>query len=187
MTGGGAPSGARPDWLHSAVVEALLPSGQGVRLERPSLRHLIRYGVLPPHLLEAAVSAADPEWLTEPEQADERQARVGEYLSTLVAWALRETCDPDGEWQPVRVRPEDVPGIDRMDRDALEDLVLRVRTPAEVTATSRDRLGLSAEDEPDEEVAIPGWADFRGQPGGAAAGDDGEPLGADPEPVAAAG
>ena len=107
-------------------------------------------------------------------------------MATLVATSIRAVKDGD-EWVPVTMDPTTVPDVDQDDQDALEDIVLRDRTPAEVTARSRRLLGLP--DVPDdEEVSVTALEDFRGQLGGAAGGADGEPLGDTAEqPVGAGG
>jgi hypothetical protein len=173
-------------WLQSGIVEVLLPSGAQVRLVRPSLRHLIRYGILPSRLHEPALRAADKDWLTEAGHQDERQVLIGEFMSFLVATSIRAVRDGD-EWVPVRMDPDAVPDVDQADLDALEDIVLRDRTPAEVTARSRRLLGLPPDDEPDEEVSVSALEDFRGEPGGAEGGADSEPVGAAPLPDAGTG
>lgn len=107
-------------------------------------------------------------------------------MSFLVATSIRAVLQ-DGGWVPVRMDPDAVPDVDQADLDALEDIVLRDRTPAEVTARSRILLGLPPEDEPDEEVSVPALEDFRGEPGGAESGADGQPVGDTPESDAGAG
>ncbi len=170
------------DSIAHGAVECLLPSGWRVRVVLPSLRHLVRHGILPTHLHEAALKGADPAWLSEPEHREERQARVGEYVSFLVAHSLRESCAPDGEWRAESLTAADVLGMDELDLDLLEDLVLRERTADEVTARSRILRGESPDEA--EEVGTLAWDEFRVEPRSAESGEDSESM--DDAPVAAA-
>ena len=58
---------------------------------------------------------------------------------------------------------------------ALENLVLRLVSPEELTAASRSILGLP--DEGEATAGIAEWAGFRGEPGGGEGDPDGEALG----------
>lgn len=107
-------------------------------------------------------------------------------MATLVGTAVRQVREGD-EWVAVTLSPETVPDIDQDDLDALEDVILRDRTAAQVTARSRILLGLPLEDAEDEEVSVPALADFRGEFGGAASGEDGRTMEPAPEPDAGAG
>lgn len=157
----------------------------------PSLRHLIRHGLLPTELHEPAIRGSDTSWLTEEGQQEERQALVGRYLDWLISWAIREVR-VDDEWVSARIAPETVAGMAVDDRDLLEDVILRDKTPAEASAASRafriiERLDVPDAPADDGEVAIPGWSEFRGRGRGPAAGDDGEGVADEAERPAGAG
>lgn len=151
----------------------------------------MRDGVLPEHLLEAVANLGEPGWFTSdddgqplaPEVKDERAARLGEVQALLIASAIRAwRRDVLAEWVEVSLAPEDVLGIDELDYDRLEDLVMRRYSPEYITASSRATLGFPAEEVPSAE-----WDDFRGEPGGAAPGADSEPLAPAPERAPARG
>lgn len=172
------------------LTEVLLPTGASVRGHLPTLGTLIRRDLLPRDLLDTALRAADPAWLTVARalDPDDGAAKARAYLGVLVAAFPRQRCEPDGEWMPWRLTPENLTddSVDELEIDALENLVLRLITPAELTAASRALLGMSADDAPE----VPGIAElagFRGESGSGAAGPDGEGVGDEPVPAAAAG
>lgn len=173
----------------STLTEVLLPSGARVRGHLPTLGTLLRRDLLPKELLGVALKAANPAWLQVARAVSEDDGeQASRYLAILTASFPRERWTGPGEddWEQWRITPEDLTSdaLDEMDVDALENLVIRVVTPEEQSGISREILGLSRPDS-DEEVpsGIPGWAEFRGQPGGGAPGEDGGDV-VDP-PVAA--
>jgi hypothetical protein len=163
-----------------------------VRVVLPSLAHLMRHGILPTRLRDAALQGHDPKWVAEPEYQAERESRVGEYLTWLVSYSVREV-QVDGEWVRAHLSPETVVDMDELDRDRLEEVALRDLTPTQATIASiawRRSQGLPVPEEPEDdgEVSIRGWAAFRQRGRDPGAGDDGQPVGRAPEqPVGAGG
>jgi hypothetical protein len=183
-------TGPASGWLTSGLFEVELPSGWRVRGRLPTAHDLATRGLLPDRLLEAALRGADPKWLLgedlTAEQRQERYRRRVEYLRFLVARSIREVCQ-DGEWRPVEFEAlvdalgnaERPPTIDDLDVDALEDVVLRIRTPQQVTDVARAIRGEQPAGE--AEVAIADLEPFRGGAGRAAPDTDDAPLGNSPE------
>lgn len=132
------------------------------------LHTLARADLLPTHLAEVALRGADPKWLAEPEHREERAAKAREYMDVLIAAFPRQVCAPGSEeWAPVTMTTADIATMHQGDVDALEDLVLRIRTPEQVNG----------------EVDTPA-ATFRRKRGRAARGADRETMADTPEPAA---
>lgn len=170
------------------LTEVMLPTGARVRGHLPTLGTLLRRDLLPTELLGVALKSADPAWLTiarafDPEEGQKARA----YLGVLVAAFPRQRCEPDGEWRPWTLTAANITddSVDELELDALENLVLRLVSPEELTAASRTLLGMDA-DEP-EVTGISGLADFRGEPGGGTPDPDGEGVGHAAVVAAAAG
>ena len=171
----------------SSLTEVTLPSGARVRGHLPTLGTLLRRNLLPRDLLAIALKAANPAWLTASRALDPDgdAAKAQGYLAVLVAAFPRERCEAGSDdWQPWRITPENLTddSIDELDIDALENVVLRLVSPEEMTAAS-----LSLLDDGEVPAGLAGWEEFRGEPGGREAGPDGEPLGDPAEPAVAAG
>lgn len=170
--------------------EVLLPTGARVRGHLPTLGTLLRRDLLPRHLLSVALKAANPAWLTASRALDEDTGRQAqEYLAVLVAAFPRERAEVGSdEWRPWTLTPESLTddSVDELEIDALENVVLRLVSPDELTAASRALLGMP--EEPGEATAgIAAWAGFRGERDSGPADPDGEPLEPDPVVPAAAG
>lgn len=170
------------------LTEVMLPTGASVRGHLPTLGTLLRRDLLPRDLLDVALKAADPAWLTiarafDPDEGKKARA----YLGVLVAAFPRQRCEPGGEWAPWTLTAESMTddSVDELELDALENLVLRIVSPEELTAASRALLGMPA-DEP-EVPGIAGLAEFRGEPVGGAPDADGEGVEHDPVALVAAG
>ena len=148
------------------------------------LHSLVQRGTIPRALLDVALQKAPPELLTaDPDQPP--GAAMREFTDLLIVAFPRSILAPGAsEWEDVSMTLADMDTTDPRDIDAIEDLVLRLRTPEQVTAHSRKTLGLPDEPDHGEEVAVPDLAEFRGEHAGPPGGDDGEAV-ADP-PVAAA-
>lgn len=175
-------------WSVADLTEVMLPTGASVRGHLPTLGTLLRRDLLPRDLLDVALRAADPAWLTIARAIDPDEGKKARaYLGVLVAAFPRQRCEPGGEWQPWRLTAENTTddSVDELELDALENLVLRLVSPEELTAASRTLLGLDA-DEP-EVTGIAELAGFRGDDGSGPAGGDGEALGDPPLAAAAAG
>lgn len=174
-------------WLTSGIVEVLLPSGWRVRGVLPMLRTLARMDLITPALLEVATRGLDREWLKEAAQDPERRAAIRGYMDALVSSFPREALPAGGsEWLPVTLTPADMATIDQRDLDLLEDVALRIVTPAEASRRAAILLGLPVDDD-GQEVGVEALAPFRGVGDGASGGDDGEDVGDSTEPDAGAG
>lgn len=171
---------------HGGLTEVLLPSGARVRGHLPTLGTLLRRDLLPRDLVAVAMKAANPAWLQVARAVDpEEGAAAARYLAVLTAAFPRERWvgpDEDG-WEPWRLTPADLvaDAVDESDVDAMENLVLRLMTPDELTLTSREILGITTSDDGEVPAGIPGWEGFRGESRRGAAGDDGEGMGTAPE------
>lgn len=177
----------------AALTEVTLPSGSRVRGHLPTLGTLLRRNLLPRDLLSVAMKAANPAWLQAARAVDPNEgADAARYLAVLVAAFPRHRWVGPGpdDWEPWRITPDDLleDAVDEADIDAMENLVLRMMTPDQVSAASRVILGLDTEAAAaaGEEVpaAIADWEPFRGEPVGAARGADGGALGHATQPAA---
>ena len=122
-------------WTTAGLVEVTLPSGYRVKGVLPMLHTLLRADLLPTHLLEVALRGADPKWLAESTTDEDRAAKVREYMDVMIASFPRYVQAPDSEeWEPVTVKPENLPDMPQDDVDALEDIVFRLRTPEQLNA-----------------------------------------------------
>jgi hypothetical protein len=150
------------------------------------LRTLAQRDLLTPRIVEVALRLADPKWLADlpaddAETRRERQAQTREYIDALIATFIREQRAPDSDaWEPLDVDPADIAtgAIDEADLDALEDLVLRLRTADEITAASLD-VPLDQDAEVGAEALREFRRDGRSAPDGADSGalvDPPEPL-----------
>ena len=139
-------------WLTAGVKEVLLPSGYRLRGVIQSGRSLARRGKLPAHLFEAAEHLGDREWSEDPEH----RALVLEYVRLLIASFPRESMAPGSDtWKSMTMTPDDIETMDDLDVDLLEDLVLHLKTPEEVTVASEKILKLEAEEAGDEQLPNP--------------------------------
>ncbi len=183
--------------FRSGLTEVELPAADGlihVRGILPTLGGLIRRDLVPTHLRDIAIRSAKPEWLSEVTATPEGAEQAREFVALVVATFVRERWvesagDEPGAWEPVTVTPADLDAGAFTDEalDLLQDLVLRIRTARQVSAIARLLRGMQIADVEPEEVpaAILAWETFRGQPGSAPAGPDGEPLAEQTESVAA--
>ena len=162
-------------FAHAGLTDVLLPSGYRVRGVIPDLYRLAQLGLLDGRVLAAATRLADEAWLDTSTPA-EQERDIRAYVDAMIAAAAREALDPGadpatGEWKPTGLTAANLDGLDPRDRALLEDLVLHVRTAAEVSALSEQVIwGI----EPTKEAGeLDRLAGFRGEPRGAAPGDDG--------------
>ena len=133
---------AGASWQTAGIREVLLPSGWRVKGVLPSAQSLARRDKLPSHLFEAAAHLGDREWSKEPEH----RALLVEFIMLLMTSFPRETMAPDSDtWAPATMTPEDVATMEDLDVDLLEDLVLRLKTPDQVTAASEEIIRRKAE------------------------------------------
>lgn len=187
-------------WGSTALVPVELPSGMKALLKLPDVNELILREALPGDLRELAMQYAQsgieisklsgPDLKRFVQFTYELIARMVRYMATpdSEAWdAFRKTgADPFTEgWQPVVLTAAEIAEMDihQPDLDALGKIAGRLNTPNEVTAISRFDRGLITDVEREAAVAgvEPGaktgdFATFRGEPGGADGGPDGEDV-----------
>jgi hypothetical protein len=131
------------------------------------------------------MKAANPAWLQVARAVDPGEgAAAARYLAVLTAAFPRERWvgPEEDDWESMLLTPDDLvsDAVDEGDIDAMENLVLRLMSPDEVSQASRALLGLPHADG-EVPAGIAGWEDFRGEPGRRAAGGDGEGLEPAPE------
>ena len=162
-------------FANAGLTTVLLPSGYRGRGVVPGLGILAERGLLDIRVRQAALRLAKPEWLAEPEAAQERDLRA--YVDALVAGFPREAQDPGpgGDWKPVVLGIPDLDRIDQRDRGLLESLVMHVLTADEVTARAEAALAIRDPEEVPSELDR--LAEFRDGSGGPAGGQDGASLG----------
>jgi hypothetical protein len=189
------PKNALAAWGRSALRPVVLPSGMKALVKLPDPGELIRNDALPQDLRAMAAKYAStgveisdlkgPEIMTFLNLTYELIARAVKYLATSdsAAWDafLRDGGDPSAEgWEPVTLAAAFFAGeadVDQADVEALAQIVGRSVTPNEVTNRSRQDLGLNADPlDPEDGGRVSDFAGFRGKPGGAERGADGEDV-----------
>lgn len=165
-------------WAHGGLVECDLPSGLRVRGKLASVQDLILARIVPQELLAKAMALQGK--AVEEFDEGERVTWI-EWQRVQAAAFVREAWNADTEaWEPAVVTPTMLAnGVPPEDVDALEDIVLRRRTPAQVTAGTRFLAGEIDEAElrrvMQEEAGgtVNAWSAFRRDAGGAAVRPDG--------------
>lgn len=155
MIDGRSPTGDLTANLWNAGLVAVdLPSGIRIRGVLPGIPELARHGLIPQDLRAAALHFADPAWMRaegeSPEEAAKRQLEWRRLVRLQVA-RFPQDIEVDGEWKPLgltleqrieRIGTPEHPGtMDTLDVDVLEDLVLRYRTPDQISRRSRVMRG----------------------------------------------
>lgn len=196
----------------AAAETTMMPSGTEMQIELPSVAGLLSRGVLPPALRQIALRFTTDEGVVKAQLDEAEAARMDELERVMICDAVHAIRPPGfTDWTPIRFRPEELTPENRrlaeIDYEALQQLVLRLRTPRQVDAMSRlaqaiaelraarDRGVTGEELEPlierhtqqTEEAAriveaervntLAGWASFRGLGRGAHAGRPGADLG----------
>jgi hypothetical protein len=152
----------RSGFATAGQATVLLPSGYRVRGVIPGLDILAARGLLDARVLAAAMRLNDRGQLdTQPfTPKDEKDLQA--YTDALVAGFPVEALDPGdetGEWKPTSLTIENVRTMDQRDRALLEDLVLHLKTPDEVTAAAQRALdAVDSEEGPSE---LDRMAEFR--------------------------
>ena len=183
--------------LQAGQTEFLLPSGFRVRGVMPSPTEVIRRKLIPWQLRRAINSIGTGRKMSE--LSEDEHANLVEGRRYQAAALIKELQAPGSdEWEPVSFSIEELATLPPDDLEALDDLIMGIRTAEMITADSEVRLGLrdkeSAERVAAEEAGdtVDGWADFRGERSGAGAGGaggalgdeaDGAAAGADPQPA----
>lgn len=191
-------------WERSASELVMLPGGMEVRVELPLVMEMVRSGALPSGLRALALKFASDVGVEPDELGGEDAAHWDELVGLLVARSVKavrpvkaegppdEQCSCGG-WHtdeppvPYRLDPEiltaEPPRLPRVDVVALQDMVLRVRTPKQVDAISRVAHGQmdpgTAADivRAERGATLEGWSSFRALRAGTAAGAQRQDLG----------
>jgi hypothetical protein len=153
-------------WAKGGLEEVVLPSGFKIRGKLPLTQDLILAKVVDQSLVAAALALDDKEPATFTD--DERSLWV-EWQRVLAANFIREAWDPKTRrWEEAKVTPAMLAnGVPPDDVDALEDLVLRRRTPSMVTAHARFMANQIDADElkrvmsKEASGTIAAWSSFR--------------------------
>lgn len=180
----------KEQWAAAGRTTLLLPSGFRVRGVLPSPTEVIRRKLVPWQLRQAVQSMGGKKMsqLTEDQHAELVEARRWQASAFVQQIALPGSEGEDG-WEDVHLSVEDLGNLPPDDIEALDDLIMGVKTADMITAESEVRLGLrdkeSAERVAQEEAGdtVDGWAEFRGgerRTGDSAAGGAVEPEAVEP-------
>ena len=129
-------------WIAAGTEPVLLPSGVAVLWEPTTVAQLMVRGILPGYLRSMALQFAG-DGVDYSKLPPDDQGRFRELCAMTIIESVRGAAMlGDPEFQiPFRLTPEQVndenPRMPRPDLEALQHLVLHLRTPGEVTATSR--------------------------------------------------
>jgi hypothetical protein len=174
-------------WAKGGLVEVILPSGLKIKGKLPLLQDMAVNGLADGTLISSVVALGDREASTYDEE--ERNTWV-KWQRVQAAAYIREAFNPDtGEWEPAMVTPEMLAGSPPEDIDALEDIVLRRRTPGQVTAMSRFMADEISEPElktilrEEATGSVTAWSTFRQKPGSPAAGEGSQDVGDQAKPT----
>lgn len=128
---------ARERLLSAGYEEVTLPSGFRVRGVRPTSRDLLLANLLPAEL-SARVLSAESKGSGAQLTAEERAATIEAQRIEAAAFVRQVWDDEAGAWEDTRLTAADLngAGMDPADVDALEDIVLYRRTPAQITAST---------------------------------------------------
>jgi hypothetical protein len=116
---------------------------------------------------------------------DEELSELIEFTAHLVCMTLVEVWDEDkSKWDAISLTVDELRGLQLPEEDltALQAIATRVRAPKQIDAASRAAHGLielaQAQKVQREEAAgtVDAYVPFRGKPGGAGDGPDGEHL-----------
>lgn len=133
-------------WRDAGLRQVTLPSLTRMKIRIPAADMLVRSGAMPQDLRDVAIKFATSGISLEeldPEQIDQ----FLQLKNVLIASAVRELYTGDADftdripnddpaWMPISIRAEDLDGseIDGDDLGALAAIVMRQRTPNQVTA-----------------------------------------------------
>ncbi len=128
-------------WMAAGTITVMLPSEMQVKVEETSVPQLMVRGVFPSYLRSMADQfmgdGVDPSKLDAGETA-----KWKEMVALLARHMVREVALPGSDdFAPYMLTPEQVndddPRMPRVDLEALQHMVLHLRSPREVDATSR--------------------------------------------------
>lgn len=175
---------ARDRLVSAGLATVILPSGVAVRGRLPTTEDLYVRDLVPEDLLSIVGRFAMGATLKDIPEPD--RPLWYRYLRLLVAAFIRAVRDEQGEWVPVSIRLEDTFTMDERDVDELEYIVLRLKTPDQVSALWRAEHGELTKEEAlaiisaEAPKTMSGWATFRHLVAGLDPGQDG----ADVQPAA---
>lgn len=190
-------------WMNAGLRQVTLPTGTRMKLRIPAAEQLIRHNVMPQDLRELAVKFASTGLVIEELTPDDLEQFL-KMKQVLVAWSIREiyagdapitekVADDDPAWQPIEISADEIDAaeIDADDLGALTSIVLRQRTPNEVTAVVWADIGklergsldeqLRSLEAEDEGETVGRFRDVRADERGADARADGGDVGLPPE------
>lgn len=133
---------ARDRWAVAGYEEVTLPSGFRVRGVRPTSRDLLLHDLLPGDLTALVMSAEAKGRANAPLDPEERSATIAAQRIEAAAFVRQVWDEETGAWEDVTLKASDLNdgGFDPRDVDALEDIVLFRRTPAQITASTQAAL-----------------------------------------------
>jgi len=128
-------------WMKAGTETVMLPSGVQVRWEPTHVTELMLRGIMPGYLRSMALQFAG-DGVTPSEMKGEDESNWKELVSLLIIEGVREVAMPESdEFEAIRLTPAQVndadPRMPRVDLETLQHLVLHLRSPLEVNATSR--------------------------------------------------
>jgi hypothetical protein len=156
----------RHQFANAGLREVALPSGALVRGVLPTVEALYLRDLVPAELIGVVTKFAMPGFSSDDLPEEERPLWF-RFTRLQVAAFLREIRDADGNWQPLNVSIDDTFTMDQRDVDELEYIVLRYKTPRQVSAFWQAQRGEITKEEAnaiiEAEMAdtIGGWATFR--------------------------
>lgn len=174
------PAAVLRAWADDAH-DVTLPTGRRVKVRLPGPDVLVRHGQMPKELrglvLRLFTGVIDAR-----QMSDAQLDNVLTMRLFMAADSVRAIYDePNDAWLEVALDAETLRklGLPGEDLTALELMAIRARTPQQITADSRARLGLANVGDAlrriDEEAGatVDGWRPFRDGPGGGPPGADG--------------
>lgn len=156
----------REQLVKAGLREVNLPSGLTVRGVLPTVEALYLRDLVPAELVGVVTKFAMPGFNMD-DLPDEERPLWFRFIRLQVAAFIREMRDPDGAWQPVTISIDDTLTMDQRDVDELEYIVLRIKTPRQVSAFWQGERGEITKEEANAIVqaemaeTIGGWAAFR--------------------------
>jgi hypothetical protein len=172
----------REQWEAAGRITVLLPSGFRVRGVMPSPTEIVRRRIVPWALRQATAAMGGSKMS---DLSEDQHAQLVEARRFQLAAFLREIAAPgtegDDGFEAVEFTVDELGALPPNDLEALDDLIMGIKTAEQINAQSALRLGMldreSAERiQQEEEGDTPdGWAGFREESGGSGAGD---PVGA---------
>jgi hypothetical protein len=171
------------------LAEVELPSGRRIRGRLPDAAQLLSRGLLPPELRPIALQIETNLGAAAAIGDTNRAEELRRYQKIAIVDFIEEIwSEARQNWEPAEgLTVERLDRLDRRDIELLGDVVLRVRTPAQVTALSRwnrgqiDQAQYDRIIEKEAPATVLGWLDFRLRRGRDAGSPDGQGMGQPPK------